>query len=39
LPDVVYEQGLERLEAALEREGADQLISSEVSLVVIQAEA
>jgi hypothetical protein len=39
LPDVVYEQGLERLEKALEREGADQLVSSEVSLVVIQAEA
>lgn len=39
LPDVVYEQGLERLEKALEREGTDHLVSSEVCLVVIQAEA
>ncbi|RLC63034.1 MAG: hypothetical protein DRI48_08880, partial [Chloroflexi bacterium] len=38
LPDAVYERGLKRLEAALEREGADHLISSEVCLVVVEAE-
>lgn len=38
LPDAVYEQRLERLEAAVEREGEEHLVSSEFCLVEIMAE-
>jgi hypothetical protein len=37
LPDVVYEEGMERLEAAIEEKGEAHQVSSEICLVVVQA--
>jgi hypothetical protein len=38
LPDAVYNEGVQRLEAVLEREGEEHLLPSEVCLAIVSAE-